>query len=493
MECVLGGWLHRVYAGFLAVYFANLILNFCSLYVAYSPAVLRDTVGLLVMVTGSVLLTINAVRAYRKELLIPRCAYYLMGLLVLMGVSGAVNGYVGLVENVKIVVWSAILFFVVLPFFQSEDKRSIFRDFTIIVLPGLILWGLMVLVSLVTFYLNVQECELWVQDYLRPRFVGVHNNRLFGVFVDASMGSILCWCMTVVSLVLAVRTRSKFARVLLSLLMFCAIQVISASGARSSVVVIIISSTAFVWLVVRRRMTGRMKKWGCFDLLILALSFVGCLLLTLICVQLVREAMVAIARCLNADSAGSMLMSLFSLEGSSDGVSVADGSTGSISLERTDLKGKDVTNLRADLWAGAFQAFLDKPLFGTSLGGFIPYMREVYPSSFAALGYDVGNGYLAVLVYGGIFAAIVMAFFIASQLIFFAKWLKGRQREEDPGLGECALFSLLVSVGVSAGINMDIFYINCATTFLFWLVLGALRALCSNVEVHQGCEGGLKQ
>lgn len=461
---------------YLAVYFANLVLNVCSVYIAFVPSVGRSAIGLGIMLAGTCFVARNVVYVIAHKIKVPKEMFLLLGIVAFMGLSGVANFQYGIVETLKIMVWSSILFFVAFPFFYSSRKCTIYRDLTIIVLPGFIIWALMVLVSLGLFYAGVQEYALVIPEYVRPRFIGIHYNRLVGVFNDASMGATLSWAMTLIAFYLLLGARNAAPKIILGVVVFFSVQYIVATGARSSMVVMAISSIAFLWLTIRRLKLAGADNKVLFQVLSLVGVSVAVVVMIFVGFSVIQSAMVECAK------TTSRVISTEIGEIQFGPQEILEEDMEGISLERTDLEGKDITNLRADLWGDGLRAFLDKPLLGTSIDGFIPYVQEAYPDSFAAKGYDIGNGYLSVLVYSGLFAFILAIAFMVKQGWILCSWFVKSQMRQVYDCREYLIITILISIALSAAINMDIFYINYSSSFVWWLLLGALNSLCTSSE-----------
>ncbi len=136
----------------------------------------------------------------------------------------------------------------------------------------------------------------------------------------------------------------------------------------------------------------------------------------------------------------------------------------------------DYSNRRLDFWKSGVEIFLQKPLFGLTFKGFLPYAEEHMPDT-----YLVNNDYmklntldndvLNLAVSCGVAGLLPFAAFVFAVLRRLLKTLR-QAAAPDP------LFPLLLAVcaGTAAVslLGSGVLYMQCQYSFLFWLALGAL-------------------
>lgn len=149
-----------------------------------------------------------------------------------------------------------------------------------------------------------------------------------------------------------------------------------------------------------------------------------------------------------------------------------------VDLDRSDVgKGKDISNLRFEIWSNALELFKESPVIGTSPRNLLAYAEIYTPNQIIhKKEYTVHNGYLSVLVTTGLAGAAVFLLIIlysakSLYLGFVAKKTKVKDTKYLPFLFIVVLFA------ISAFPMMGIVFNNSISEVAFWLVLGYLFAM----------------
>lgn len=464
---------------YLQLYLLNLVLNACLFYNANFPAIIQKGIGLSLMAGGSILASTNVLELLRKGGRIKVAFFSLGGLLAAMLLSGLANIQYGIVGTAKIAVWSFILFFMVFPYSFHIKKEARLKELGEIVLPALIVWGLLEIVAIFQFLFQITYF-VKLPQYRAAKAQGVYYNRVFGIFVDAPMAASLSWSFLLFGLLLHSGFPEPYKVFAKISILLNGIYIVL-SGSRASYVAVIVGATVYAFVYFMQKPLKGHPACACLAAVFCASSLVTG------SVSVTKAVMVQAARTVNYI----MTVAEDSAENNTGNHLLSDRTSGhEISLERTDLEGKpDITNLRTQIWEDSLKAYRDRPLLGVSIDGFLPYMDENYPDGFIAREhFDVGNGYLALLVYGGTVTFLAGLVFIIIQLFYLIPCFWKYLITSGDGIPLLPLFAVVSSTAVVAMINMDIFYINWANAMLFWLSLGTLNAWYLEYKLSQEYE-----
>ena len=143
------------------------------------------------------------------------------------------------------------------------------------------------------------------------------------------------------------------------------------------------------------------------------------------------------------------------------------------SIENNALKREDIvadfSNNRFDIWHGALEVSKDKRVFGVSPRNLIPYAKANFPYSYTAqTGYETHNGYLSVFVSTGYLGTISLAFFILLCISDLIKKINKKMISQH----NIVYYMIIGTMAFSTIMLQDVFFMNTATTVIFWRVLG---------------------
>lgn len=141
-------------------------------------------------------------------------------------------------------------------------------------------------------------------------------------------------------------------------------------------------------------------------------------------------------------------------------------------MVREDVNAENISNNRFTIWQAYFELYKEKPLFGFSTRGALPYATANHPDSYLAeTQYVTHNGYLSLLVETGAVGFCVMAAFM---LLLFIRSI-GRIRDKKPVSSTYILFSSwLAAIMIFCICFHDIFFTLNLETMLFYSGLGFL-------------------
>lgn len=148
---------------------------------------------------------------------------------------------------------------------------------------------------------------------------------------------------------------------------------------------------------------------------------------------------------------------------------------------------QDISNRRFDVWKSGFEIFKERPLFGLTFRGFLPYAIENMPDTYIVandhrqmdtLDSDIMN----LLVSNGIFSLIAFIAFTVWVLIYLLRRVFSMERK-DPAVP--AMMGICASAAVCSLTSSGVLYMRCPFSILFWLSLGALTVIVKKGEDHE--------
>ena len=143
-----------------------------------------------------------------------------------------------------------------------------------------------------------------------------------------------------------------------------------------------------------------------------------------------------------------------------------------IEMVREDVNTENISNNRFTIWKAYLELYKEKPVFGFSTRGALPYALANYPDSYLGkTQYMTHNSYLSLLIETGAVGFCVMAAFI---VLLIVRSLK-RIRKSEPVSDLYILFSSwLVSILIFCLCFHDIFFTLNLETMIFLSSLGFL-------------------
>lgn len=149
----------------------------------------------------------------------------------------------------------------------------------------------------------------------------------------------------------------------------------------------------------------------------------------------------------------------------------------------------DISNGRFNLWASGLEVWKTKPITGTGYNSFLPYVREAIPDTYV-VNNDQGeyvslhNGYINILVYQGVLGAALFAAFMVCVMV---KWCKGVKTFCKDNMDYIAVLTACASViAVSMVFLLEGVYTNSPGAFVLWTFLGYLMHYFVKKEEHNG-------
>ncbi len=274
--------------------------------------------------------------------------------------------------------------------------------------------------------------------------VGFVWGRLFGAWWDPNIGAVTAAFSFLFSLYFFFRTKRILLRVLLVLSAFVQLFEVILSDSRSGQLVLAVSLGVYGYFGVRKFFKPRMKKrfWRIALCVLIMLVFAaGVFFLT---------------RALET-----VFVDLFLPESEVFG-------------REQDLV-NDITNRRTQIWKSAAEIWREKPFFGTSRAGILPFAEENLPQTYIVNNdhmkfSSMHNLFFDVLVSQGALGASIFLVFVAACLAAFIR--KGKRIFD--GHESAVMFSLTVTLVLISMVMTEIFYVISPVSTLAWLSLSIL-------------------
>lgn len=288
-----------------------------------------------------------------------------------------------------------------------------------------------------------------------PKAQGFFYNRLFGIFVDPNFAATTSVLLLFASIYQFKIENTKRKKTIWIVNMILQLIYILLSSSRTGLVLTLVGFVIYLWLTLRIYFNEKSIQNAIKLLFCLVISIIG-IMAGLFMMRFLLETL------------PNSIMKNIRMKNQ-------DGYIEEITLDRTDLEGKGISNLRFELWGDCLEIVKSKPILGTSPRNLIPYAKEYYKGTYPAKGYDFGSGYIAVITGTGIIGTIVICLFIANCVRKVLKYVRDFQYD-DPQNSELNKLSLTIIgiMALEAFLNYEIFLINCFNTAFFWLMLGYL-------------------
>lgn len=152
-------------------------------------------------------------------------------------------------------------------------------------------------------------------------------------------------------------------------------------------------------------------------------------------------------------------------------------------LEREDVSMEDISNARFEIWGDYLTLVKDRPVFGLSTRGALPYAKKVDPQGYLALTeHNPHSVFVLSAVQGGIVGFLLLMIFIVRAALRIWK----RCQKNEP-LGRLFMLSLFVVLiyGIYCVFNVGFFVAPYFEAMIAWIGLGLLEKSCEQATVKE--------
>lgn len=153
--------------------------------------------------------------------------------------------------------------------------------------------------------------------------------------------------------------------------------------------------------------------------------------------------------------------------------------------ERTANLEQDVTNGRIGLWKSGIEIWKSRPFIGTGYNSFLPYVRANLPNTYVINNnqgeyVSLHNEYLNIIVYQGLFGIGSFLIFGVLVLCRWGKTVSKRKQLDCKYIG--ILSASILVVAIAMVFLMEGLYTNSPAAFVLWTFLGYLMQYSQSEE-----------
>lgn len=436
---------------FKIVYILHLLASF-NPYIESTPIVKVTLVGTMLLGGFMLLCRLGSVRLYWRTPGLP--------LLLLFIVSFAIPSLLiyryALTDSLKTIIWMAFQFCLLFAFSTEKEAPRAKRELGIVAAAIALFITLENLVSVIMAFTGF--------FHLYEKFDGVYAitglawwGRLYGVHGDPNYACVYTIAAIMICVYAFIKCRAKWLRITALVAAVINFMFVSFSASRTGLVCLIVAVAVFLFAY----MIGHFRKKA-----------------------VLKSAIVAVAACFALVGLNSTTIATFNEIKSMQHGGVLGGSS-SISTNEDDptigrteeeMQG-DPTNRRGDIWGSALQIFSKNAVFGIGFENVLGYAHDKMPTTYIVnndqTDFDAfHNTVMDVLVSQGAVGILLAGAFAVLFVIYCIKRMRrqyGAHREEL-----CLCMAICVSALASAMFLSHIFYVNIASTGIFWLFAGYL-------------------
>lgn len=441
------------------IFLSTLLLRSVNLY-SLLPSKPDSIIFSILAMIGLVFLGIDI---YKKIVEKEKFTYNIWLLLFLAAflISTIVNMKYGILSNLKLLMWTAIL---VLNLYEFS-KRSYFLDYfyRIINVLVLIMTFLMSLVSLGMYLFQYSYIHYYGEGSRDRIRIGFSESRLFGIFGDPNYGATIAVVAIILSLYyLFNKKNNKLSlplQIVLSVNILIQVSYVILSGSRSGILTCYLIMFIFVFIYVMN--LSKIREMNIFLKVILGIV---CAVFFSVVVIVAFDVLKYLLE---------KLPTLFHTK---------KIPTDRVSLVREDVaENSDISNMRFSIWKSAIEIFETTWLFGTSPRNLILYAKDVLPETYISIkGIVTHNAYINILVSTGIFGIFSIAIYFIQKAIQLLKVLFNSKITLSSYY--LPYFLIIIAIAFLGLFNNEVILVNTIGSFIFWLYLGRLVGFINNQE-----------
>jgi len=458
---------------YIISFLVYLVFNSILPYTNIQPSIIRNIISVIFMSGGIFFIGYNIISERKK--MIKNYSWILWIFIVVCIISSITMIKYGYMDNAKTIIWSTILFGVLYTYSQMRDNKQMEKTIRIAIIILSIIWSTAILIGLYQYMMQITYF-VRLEDYPILKAQGFYYNRLFGIFVDPNFAAVTSVMLLFGSIYSFITSNNKWIKSIWVLNAILQFLYVILSGSRSGLLVFVFGVMIYAFLKVYSSFQIKEKKSNILRLIVtIVISIIAIIVLFLGVKKLLEN----IPQLINkTNTTQEEIVQDENAQNSNDSQKV--------SLDRTDLEDKGISNLRFELWGDCLNILKSKPIFGTSPRNLIVYAQDCFQNTYPAKGYDFGNGYLAVLVGTGVLGALVIAVFlcICIKRLFIYIIKKQYNNLEESNFNILAI-SIIGMMFLAAAINQEIFLVNSINTALFWLMLGYIMKKTENKNINK--------
>ncbi len=372
-------------------------------------------------------------------------------------VSTAITYKYGYYENIRHLIFM-VFQFGILYATGNEDKDYSIKRLKICAVYYMIVAAVLSLASFVTMFAGISKVYLPDSTDSGPvYFIGFHIGRLFGLYWDPNIASVIAVVSILISVYFIIATKKVLFKILLSLNIALQFLYIVFSGSRTGLISIIAG------LFVATLLYAMSHKFS--------LNKLRQALAVICAAACVMAAIVVLPTAIKSG-----YNAIFNSFDSSD--SDSEDSEEDIFDRGYDMSG-DVSNRRFDIWMSAVEIAKTSPFFGVSRANITAYAKDKLPDTYIVnndyMDFEsMHNLYFEILASQGVVGLLLFIAFAILSIVLAIKNAKAIWHGEHR-LIFIMLLSVIAAVCTCTLVIAEIIYVISPISTMFWICLSALN------------------
>lgn len=357
-----------------------------------------------------------------------------------------INRNSNLIGNTKTLIWQIIMMFVLFMSESWKNKDEIYSDILRISNTIIVATMILSLCSLIIFLFNIVYWVKRVDGAVIP--IGYYYARLWGIYVDPNQAAVIAIVSILSSIIIIINKKYKsFIFVIFNIIVQYLFMILTAS--RGGLIGFLFSVIVLGYLLSDYLLRNKITK----DIFRSSISFI---------IAIIVSGLLILSEAPTRKVLSIIPNSISNLKNETDN----ENST--IDIERNDLSS---SNGRIVLWKDGLRLSKYSPVFGFGDRNIPVKASELTPGSSLAKK-TVHNGFIHMLLSGGIIALIIMCVIIISIAIKAIRiFFKGNRYNKDFYITN--IISVIIGVLLVTSMFLtEIFYQNSFAATIFWICLG---------------------
>lgn len=376
-------------------------------------------------------------------------------------VSIGVNYKYGMaMSDMKWVVWTSVLFFLLYVCDTKKDTDYYKREFNIFS-HIMIVYGVIAFVASVCLMFG-HYGEVVATPEGEHIVRGFQWGRLWGIYTDPNYGGVVCVLLIVLSIYYACRKKGWIRYIYIANVIINYV-FMTFTDSRTAELALIVGVIFMVIMFCLER-----KEWRVFRRVITAILIMIVTIGVIIPSSkfLKAEYNFKIQKEINIEQAKKAKEAKKVPNAAKKSQAVSDKENRKKNLEQ------DVSNGRFHIWKSGIEVWKTSPVVGVGYNSILPYAKEHTPDTYIlSKNYmSLHNGYLNILVYQGLLGAIIAGVFFLS--VIFYQWKCLFKIKEEDRSYIAILYTCVLVVGVSMMFLAEGLYTNSPGAYVLWAFLG---------------------
>lgn len=419
----------------------------------------------LMIIWGGLLLIRNVLIEKPK---VPKILMYLIfGFLISYVITIIINRNFNLIGNTKTLIWSTISTLVLFINEYSNDNKKVYRDINIISNILVIVISIISLISISMFIFDISYFIERIDGRMIPQ--GYYAARLWGIYVDPNQACTIGIVGLTLALVLFIK-KNLFSRIALIVSIIINYIFIILTGSRGGEIALIVVFIGLIYMLFDYLLRSKLRGYVLRKIFSV---FIG--IFIAICIVLSFDNTRKLLSCIPRAT-------IKTQEYINNSTGIQSGvSGGNVTVERPDKK---TSNGRIELWTDGFRLTKYAPIFGFGDRNIMLKAKELTPGSSLENQY-VHNGFIHMLLGGGIVPVAIMIIFIAIIAIEAIRIFFGNKKYVKQYYIYSIISLTIVSLLITAVFLTEIFYQNSFIATIFWILLGYVVVISDENKMIQ--------